>query len=350
MLDARGVMEPYREPRDGRSWFILILGIVVFAAFGVVVGYAYLNGLPGAAGEPPLIRAASEPYRRAPSDRGGLEIANASSSIVSVLRPTNERPRVERLLPPETGVAMEAPATTSASPPPPAGSLGRVEPPSVADAPISAMPTPAPAAPTALPGAVPVPMAKPGTMAQLSAEEPEATVKPAPSLPAPTSSPSRTPLAAATAPPPAPPAAVATAPPPPAPPPAAPRRLTPELGAPPPAQPAPQRIARTEPPAQAAPAPPPAAPRAGDSGGIYRLQLAAVRSDGGLSQAWADLRQRYPSALGAVNSQVERTDTSSGPLYRLQAGPFPNREAAANACASIRAAGGQCFIVGPLAP
>ena len=72
--------------------------------------------------------------------------------------------------------------------------------------------------------------------------------------------------------------------------------------------------------------------------------------DGTVESIQTQQVQKVPSALGAVNSQVERTDTSSGPLYRLQAGPFPNREAAANACASIRAAGGQCFIVGPLAP
>ena len=83
--------------------------------------------------------------------------------------------------------------------------------------------------------------------------------------------------------------------------------------------------------------------------GYLRLQLAAVRSEGGLTQAWADLRQRYPAALGSVSPQVERTDTTSGPLYRLQAGPFSNREAAANACGAIRADGGQCFIVGPIA-
>ena len=74
----------------------------------------------------------------------------------------------------------------------------------------------------------------------------------------------------------------------------------------------------------------------------------AVRSENGLTQAWADLRQRYPGPLATVNPQVERTDTSSGPLFRLQAGPFNNREAAANACGSIRASGGQCFIVGPI--
>ena len=51
---------------------MLVLGIVVFAAFGGVVGYAYFKGLPGIGGEPPLIRADAEPYRHAPDDRGGL--------------------------------------------------------------------------------------------------------------------------------------------------------------------------------------------------------------------------------------------------------------------------------------
>ena len=72
MLDAKGVMEPWQEPRSGRGWFVLVLGIVVFAAFGGVVGYAYFKGLPGIGGEPPLIRAEAGPYRVAPEDRGGL--------------------------------------------------------------------------------------------------------------------------------------------------------------------------------------------------------------------------------------------------------------------------------------
>lgn len=328
MLDAKGVMEPYREPRGRRSWFILILGVVVFAAFGGVVGYAYLHGLPGIGGEPPLIRAEAGPYRHAPSDRGGLAVPNASSSIVSVLRPTNERPRVERLLPPETTVALQPPAPPTAAPPSPAP----VPAPPPADIGATAALEPDAATPAAdgTPLEVPVPQAKPPSPDQLAAREPSAAIGALPQA-------APTPAAPARAP------AVASEP---APPPvtAAPRRLTPPAAAPEPA--APQRTARVEPAPQAAPA----APRASSSAGTYRLQLAAVRTDSGLNQAWADLRQRYPSALGAVNSQVERTDTTTGPLYRLQAGPFANREAAANACASIKASGGQCFIVGPIAP
>ena len=120
----------------------------------------------------------------------------------------------------------------------------------------------------------------------------------------------------------------------------APRAVTPPVA---PAA-GPQQLVRADP---AAPAP---APRSGVGAGVYRLQLTAVRSESGLTKAWADLRDRYPAALASVSPQVERTQTSSGPLFRLQAGPFANREAAANACVTIRSTGGQCFIVGPIAP
>jgi cell division septation protein DedD len=109
----------------------------------------------------------------------------------------------------------------------------------------------------------------------------------------------------------------------------------------------PQRLARAEPTGQPAAASP---LRSGGLGGTYRLQLTAVRSETGLTAAWADLRQRYPRALAAVSPKVERTETGSGPLFRLQAGPFSSREAAANACGTIRSSGGQCFIVGPIGP
>ena len=101
-------MEPWQEPRHGRGWLILLLGIAVFAAFGAVVGYAYFKGLPGIGGEPPLIKAEAGPYRSAPGDRGGLAVANTNSSIIELLRPQSEPPRVERILPQEETPALES--------------------------------------------------------------------------------------------------------------------------------------------------------------------------------------------------------------------------------------------------
>jgi hypothetical protein len=345
VLDAKGVLEPYREPRQSRGWLTLLLGMLVFAVFGVVVGYAYFKGMPGIGGEPPLIRAETEPYRRAPSDRGGLEVANVSSSIVSVLRPDTPPPRVEQLLPLEPPVALDAtepeleqqpPAAPSSAedPPaatPPAASVAPPEPPvaAVPDAAVREVPDgdadvavtqDVPPRATGVPAATgaPVPLPKPSPPQQLAAREPPAAVR---SVPRPTAG------AAA---------------------PAAPRRVNPPpTGQEPAPGNGPQRLARAEPTGQPAAASP---LRSGGLGGTYRLQLTAVRSENGLTAAWADLRQRYPRALAAVSPKVERTETGSGPLFRLQAGPFSSREAAANACGTIRSSGGQCFIVGPIGP
>jgi hypothetical protein len=324
VLDAKGVMEPYEEPRQARGWLTLILGVVVFSLFGGVVGYAWFSGLGEAGGEPPLIRAEAGPYRRAPAERGGLEVANVSSSIVSVLRPKAEPPRVERLLPPETPMALEAappeedevPPAPSAMPAPPASTADEPAPPVTKEpAPPAAVTEapPADAAPAEPPPAPadvankPVPEPKPEPPAQLAAPEPAPTALP----------------------PPRPPAS------------AAPARPAP------PVPPAPQRLARVEPTATlpARPASPPPSARGGD---LYRLQLTAVRSESGLTQAWAQLKQRYPRVLANLSPKVERVETSTGPLFRLQAGPFTTREAAANACSGIRESGGQCFIIGPV--
>ena len=100
-------MEPWQEPRQGRGWLILLLGITVFAAFGAVVGYAYLKGLPGIGGEPPLIRAAGRTLpacaRRSGRSRGRqrqLEHRHCTGAA--------ERAAAgERFLPPETAPALE---------------------------------------------------------------------------------------------------------------------------------------------------------------------------------------------------------------------------------------------------
>jgi hypothetical protein len=335
MVHAHDLSEPWQAQRRGQGWFLLLIGVVVFALFGAVVGYAYMRGLPGIGGEPPVIRAAEGPYRTAPADRGGLAVPNAKSNIVTVLRPQNEPPRVERLLPAERAAPLESPEPETVEEPPVA----------VLSAPESAAPPTPAAAPTAEPAVAPEDAGTAVTGAPFPRSRPappEPVAEVAPEQPTISALPQIEPAAA-------PPAAVVPEPPaPPSVPPAAQAEPRPQPAATPPnptqdmGNGEPQRLVRTAPTTLAT-----VRPAAG--GGIYRLQLAAVRSEGGLTQAWADLRQRYPVALGGVNPQVERTDTTSGPLFRLQAGPFGSREAAADACSTIRGSGGQCFIVGPIA-
>ncbi|MFO1050349.1 MAG: SPOR domain-containing protein [Geminicoccaceae bacterium] len=348
MLDARGVMEPWQEPRSGRGWFVLLLGILVFAAFGGVVGYAYFKGLPGIGGEPPLIRAEPGPYRVAPQDRGGLAISNANSRIVAVLGGQPEETRVERVLPPEAAPALEAsePEPMVRAPEDGSGGLGRLatpETPGAGDATATAtdalgLPYPRSKPLPLEPGAEAVPADPSLQISALPSAEPPATAADAPASaePQPTAQAPAAPARAAPTPQPELSTAPTASPPTPSPAPPAPAPTAPT---------APRQLVRVEPSASPASV---ATPRPASSGGIYRLQLAAVRAEGGLTQAWADLRQRYPAALGDVTPQVERTDTTSGPLFRLQAGPFSTRDAASSACSAIRASGGQCFIVGPI--
>ena len=376
VLDAKGIVEPYREPGQGRGWLTLLLGLIVFAAFGGVVGYAYLNGLPGIGGEPPLIRAAAGPYRRAPSDRGGLEVANSNSTIIGVIGPQSEKNAGRAAAATGAGVGAGnaragAGCRGGARPPAPAdpgpaaaapAETGSAEPAVSAPPPTTADADPALEPPAAEATLMPPP--KPEPPVQLAAREPPATIsalprpapapappalapapdvaQPAPAIqPAPVAQPARPPVAQ---PAPAAPGQSAAVQPRAAPAPA-PIIVTPRVTAPTVAPGAgPKTLVRPEPAT-----PDPAQPSSAGAG-VYRLQLTAVRSESGLTKAWADLRDRYPAALASVSPEVERTQTSSGPLFRLQAGPFSNREAAANACGAIRSTGGQCFIVGPIAP
>jgi cell division septation protein DedD len=99
--------------------------------------------------------------------------------------------------------------------------------------------------------------------------------------------------------------------------------------------------------ARTRPSPEPAhsAPAAGP---IFRVQLGAFRSEGAAGQAWLVYQQQHTDVLGSLRSNIVIADTSSGTFFRLQAGPLPNRDAAARACTQIKSGGGDCFIVGPL--
>ena len=282
----------------GRGWLILLLGITVFAAFGAVVGYAYFKGLPGIGGEPPLIKAQEGPYRHAPGDRGGLAVPNTNSSIVTRPAPA-ERAAAGRADPAGRDVAgarvrgagrrhrADGRATRPAASRtqyPGGGCGGDRWTPSRSCCrdrlAISALQTGAARAGGAGRPSETTISALPQSSRRRLRWSPRRRPSPSrrrPPAPAPRTAQRRR-----------------------AQPQRADRCAAPAPGAAAPATPAagPQRLVRADP---AAPAPP-APPRPASGAGIYRLQLAAVRSEGGLTQAWADLRQRYPAALGGGES------------------------------------------------
>lgn len=108
----------------------------------------------------------------------------------------------------------------------------------------------------------------------------------------------------------------------------------------PPSRPQPDRLPprpRPEPqppvrPAPSAPAPAPAA----RTGGGWRIQLGAFSSEAAARSAWSAVAGRLPGSRPVI--------TRAGAMFRLQAGGFANRDAAARACAAARTA---CFPVAP---
>jgi hypothetical protein len=94
---------------------------------------------------------------------------------------------------------------------------------------------------------------------------------------------------------------------------------------------------------------PPAAaepPAASASGAVWRVQLAALGSRPAAESAWRALRGRHPEILGSLPVNYQEYDSGQATLVRVQAGSFADRAAAGRACAALRSAGTDCFVVG----
>jgi hypothetical protein len=77
------------------------------------------------------------------------------------------------------------------------------------------------------------------------------------------------------------------------------------------------------------------------------VQIAAVSSREAAERGWSQLQSRHPDVLGSLRLRVDEARLASGlTLYRLQGLGFPDRESAAQACARLKAAGTECFVVG----
>lgn len=112
----------------------------------------------------------------------------------------------------------------------------------------------------------------------------------------------------------------------------------------------PQEMPAPQSPTPAFGAPVPTAPTPATStptGGAYRIQLGAF--SGGDKQAmgeWRRLQGEHPQLLGGLTPSVKLATTTSGHLYRLQAGVM-TEERAREVCAKLKSAGQTCVIVLP---
>ncbi|MCB1882701.1 MAG: SPOR domain-containing protein [Geminicoccaceae bacterium] len=274
-------------------WLPVLLVLAVVAVFGFFV-WEGLRQLDAGGAEIAVVQADADGYKRPPSpeEREGDAPLNDGSPVFADLAAKDEAkaPVYERILPlpdPPPRSAKEVFLEPAAPPPPP-------------DGPVVAGVTEVPVSPS----------------------NPPPTGQKAPAVPPP-------PPAAAGAQSTPPPVTPASEPPP----------------EPPPKAPAPQAAPAVE-PAPRARAPEPSPEPAGASGG-WRLQLLALRDRAATRAGWETFKARYPDILGGLAPEVVEGTAGGAPIFRLQAGPLPDRAAAGDACGRLKAAGGDCFVVGP---
>jgi TPR repeat protein len=77
-----------------------------------------------------------------------------------------------------------------------------------------------------------------------------------------------------------------------------------------------------------------------------RIQLAAVKNADEAPKEWSRLQQALGMQLDGLSLTVESVDLGTKGIYhRIQAGPFPDKAAAATRCEAIKALKQDCLVV-----
>jgi SPOR domain len=347
------------KPGRSRLLWVGFPVVTVFTVFVVIVWLAYQENARVPSGEPPLIRAIAAPYKRAPDDPGGRQVAD-QGAINQLLRDDPGPAQPERVLPlpeePRTPIIGAAPRGETA--PPAAADSGEVAA-TTAGAP-SATPPDEPAQSAGAADDADATREAEAALARLladvgpeasSAERPAAAERAAPATPDPVVD------VPATRPDPPPSTTAPTivrrdAPA------AAPRvdapsreadealtRLLADVaGLPADVTPQPQAAAeRPQSVAAVAPADPVDNRRMMGPG--FRVQLAAVREQDDARRAWTDLAGRLGSLVADYEPFYERAETVNGVFYRIQLGPFASEQTADRLCVEVQRRNASCFVV-----
>jgi tetratricopeptide (TPR) repeat protein len=89
----------------------------------------------------------------------------------------------------------------------------------------------------------------------------------------------------------------------------------------------------------------PAAPALSASGGSYRVQLAASRSEDEARQLWQKVVSQNQELAGKEPS-IDKTEVGGlGTFYRLQIGPFQDKAESLKLCNTLKRSGVDCFLV-----
>jgi cell division septation protein DedD len=82
-----------------------------------------------------------------------------------------------------------------------------------------------------------------------------------------------------------------------------------------------------------------------DTGGRFRVQLAAVREEADARRAWEIFQQQLGPFIAGLQPFFERAETSNGVFYRVQIGPFAATAEADRLCAALKKQDASCFVV-----
>ncbi len=280
-----------RKGAHTRLILTVALGLLAVAALGVAARHIFFGEAPKpqSAGVP-VIKADDRPIKTKPEDRGGMDVPNQDKLVYERMGAQSDAaPQTERLLPPpeqpqEPPPSPRKPSIKPAFPTPPAKDPAAKD--AGAGKPAAGDPPPAePASPPAV--ALPAAPAQPAALSPAKpTSHPPAAVK----------------TAAATAHP-AAPAAVAAA------------------------------------KATATPAPPAAA-----AGGIWLVQLGALKTEGEARSEWNRVKTANKEVLGDFGSDIVRVDLGEkGIFWRLRAGPM-NEGQARSICANLAKRSQGCII------
>ena len=270
----------------------LLIALAALGGFVAVVWYAYNWGVGTIEQSAlPVIAADQGPEKTRPEDPGGLEVPHQDKLVMNQGGASTEAPKVERLLPPpETPVEIErsepiATEQPSAAEPRPSDLPA---PPGMEETTEAARPD------TALPSNPPEPPAveeRPATTAAAPEELQQTESSEAPAAP------SRKPETEAAA--------------------------------------ASQQLAKATPPTATEPV-----------GVGFTVQLASLKSREAAESAWSRIRDAQSPILGDRSANIVRVDLGArGVFYRLQAGPFESRAAAAEACDQLKTRQQDCLVV-----
>lgn len=354
---------PCPQRRGGLIVMMAVLGLVIVGTAGAFAYRAMFGGIAFPS-LPPIIKANIAPNKIVPSSSGDAQAdyAKAAAATQAAMdklvsreeQPVNMEPpkvssRVVATIP--VGAGQTAPPPAAAAPAPAAVGSAPAAPEATAppfNTASAAAPNEASAPPPPMPMAAAPPPSEPKKVRTVLIHSDQSAAAAAqPTAPAPTARSARAAAAAAKPATSTAPSRVAANAPMSIMPGADGEAVAPTLVAPAPVASAPprSRAAAAAPVALASAEPADAVPASAPAGGGYAVQVTSQHSEADAKTSFRELQAKFPNQLKGREPIIRRADLGAkGVYYRALVGPYASMEAAAGACSSIKAAGGNCLV------